>query len=71
MFYVSKAVCDGGENDCGDGFGGDVSLCVVSVTVKMKSMLLNNVSKRKHVDDEKEGAKHRALGDSVGDGGSA
>lgn len=44
-FDVSQVVCDGGENDRDDGCGRDVQLCVVSVTVKMKSMAANGVSK--------------------------
>lgn len=39
VFNVDRAVCDGGENDRGDQFDGDVKLCVVSVVVEVKSVV--------------------------------
>lgn len=57
-FYVGEAVGEGGENSCGDGFGGDVDLSVVSIAVKVKSMAADDVTKWKHVEDEEDGTKH-------------
>lgn len=68
-FNISEAVCDGGDNDWGDGFGRDVDLCVVGIAVKAESMVAKDVTEGKHVDDEEEGAKHRTLGNSGGDRG--
>lgn len=44
---------------------------VVSIAVKLETMVADDVSKGKHIEDEKEGAKHRSLGDTLGDVGCA
>ena len=51
-----------------DGFGGYVQLNVVSVTVKMETMVMNNLTKGEEVEDEEERTKHRTLGDSLAQG---
>ena len=53
----------------GDGFYGDVRLDVISLAVST-----DDIAKGEHVEDEKEGTKHRTLGDALGQrggGGSA
>ena len=56
----------GGSSNC---FGGEVKLGVVGVAVKMEAMAAEDLTKGEDVDYEKERAKHRALGDTVGDRG--
>ena len=53
----------------GDGCGGEVELCVVGVAVEMEAMAAEDLTKGKDVEDKQERAKHRALGDTVGDRG--
>ena len=49
----------------GDGFGGKVQLRVVGITVEVNAMAAQDMSKGEDVQYEEEGAKHRALGDTV------
>ena len=53
----------------GDGFGWEVQLCIIGVAVEVEAMAAEDLSKGENVYDEEEGAKHRALGDTVGYGG--
>ena len=48
-----------------DGFGGEVKLCVVGVTVEPEAMVMEDLTKWKHVQNEEEWTKHRTLGDTV------
>ena len=43
-----------GVSGSGDGFGGDVDLDVVSVAVKVETMVVYDVDKGQHVQDEVE-----------------
>ena len=56
-FDVSETVGERGKNGWSEGFGGDVELSIVSIAVEMKSMAADDVTKWKHVDNEKDGAK--------------
>jgi hypothetical protein len=47
-----------------DGFGGGVKLCVIGVTMEPESMVTEDLTTRKHVQNE-EWTKHRTLGDTV------
>jgi len=44
-------------------------LGVVSVAVEVETTTTDDFSKRKDVNDEEEGTKHRTLGDTAGDCG--
>ena len=50
----------------GDGFGGDVELDIIGVAVKVETMVADDVAMGKQVKYEEERAKHRALGDALG-----
>ena len=52
-----------------DGLGGNVKLGVIGIAVKVETVVAYDVSKGKHVEDEEEGAKHRTLGNTLGDWG--
>ena len=39
---------------------------VIGVAVKLKVLATNDFAKGEHVEDEEEGAKHRTLGDALG-----
>ena len=54
---------------CGDGFGGEVQLRVVGVAVEVDTVAAKDLSKGEDIQYEEEGAKHRALGDTVSDRG--
>lgn len=45
-------------------------MSVIGIAVKMESMVADDMTEGKHVDSEEEGAKHRTLGNTMGDGGS-
>lgn len=53
-----------------DGFGGYVNLDVVSITVETEAVAMDNLTEREEVEDEEERAKHGALWDALGQGGS-
>ncbi len=53
----------------GDGFGGDVELNFVGVTMEVKVVATDDVTERKEAEDEKEETKHQTLRDAVGQGG--
>lgn len=50
----------------GDGFRVDIKLDIISITVKLQSMTMNEFSKWEHVKYEEEGTKYRMLGDTLG-----
>ena len=52
-----------------EGFGGEVQLGVVSVTVKVQIEVADDMTKGKNVTDEEKGTKDRALGDTLRDRG--
>ena len=58
IFNFCETVAEG-------GVGGDVQLDIVGVTVKMESMLTDDLAKGEDVEDEEEGTKHRPLGDTL------
>ena len=64
-FNFCETVAEGGVGGVGDGLGGDVQLDIVGVTVKMESMLTDDMAKGEDVEDEEEGTKHRPLGDTL------
>ena len=52
----------------GDGFGWEVELCIIGVAMEVEAVAAEDLSQGEDVHDKKEGAKHRALGNSVGYG---
>ena len=69
--YCRDAVFNVGEGWMVDGFGGEVQLGVVSVTVEIQVEVADDVTKGKDVTDEEKGTKDRALGDTLCDRGEA
>ncbi len=57
-FYFRDAVGKGRERGRSDGFGGNVELGVVGKAVKLKSMMVDYLTKRKTVQNKEEGAKN-------------
>ena len=49
-----------------DGFGGEVELSIIGITVKLEAMAAEDLSKWEHVEDEEKGTKHGTLGDAMG-----
>ena len=50
-----------------NGLGGEVELSIDGITMKLKAMAAEDLSKWEHVEDEEKGTKHRTLGDAMGD----
>ena len=69
VFDVSDAVGKGGEDGGSDGFGGDVELRVIGITVEEETMAADDVTEGEHIDEEEYWTKYGALGDSVRDRG--
>lgn len=44
-FNVSEAVGDSGVGGRGDGFSGDVELNIIGITVKVETMVVNDIAK--------------------------
>lgn len=59
---------EGGGWEGGSGFGGNVELGVVRVTVEMDVIFTENQTKWDEIYDEKNRAKDRALGNTGGEG---
>lgn len=55
-FQVAKAGCEGGVDGRGDGFGGEVELGIISITVEAEAMAPEDFTKGKDVEDEEERA---------------
>ena len=53
----------------GDGFGGEVQLCVIGITVEFEAVAAQDLSEGEDVQDEEEGARYRALRDTMVEGG--
>ena len=51
---VFHAGDEGGGRDGGGGFGGDVDLCVIGITVKVDPMMMEDCAQGEEVDDEEE-----------------
>ena len=65
-FDFSEAVGQSGVSYSSDGFSTHVELDVVAIAVEMETMMTDDVTKEKHVEDEKERTKHQTLGDTLG-----
>ncbi len=68
-FDVCEAGGEGGVGGCRNSRGVEVELDVCA-TMKLKAMLSEDLSKWQDIDDEKQGTKYRALGDTMSDWGS-
>ena len=62
VFYFSDAVSKGGGWKRGGGFGGEIELGVIGITVKMDVVFTEDIAKGKEVDDEEKGPQDRSLG---------
>ena len=69
VFYFSQAGGEGGVGGSSDGFRWEVQLCVIGVAVKVEAMAAEDLTEGEDVNDEEEGAKHGALGNTVGNRG--
>lgn len=49
-----------------DGISGDVELDIISVGMEQETMLMEDVTEGKQIQDEEEGTKLRTLGDTLG-----
>ena len=61
---IGEAVGQGGGYSCSDGFGRDVDLDIIAVTLEVKTMFAY-IFEWQDVKDEKERTKHRTLGDAL------
>ena len=57
-FYCCQTGFVVGERGVVGGFGAEVNLCVVSVTVKVQVVVAENLTKGEDVDDKEEGAEY-------------
>ena len=69
VFYFRNAISRGGGRESGRGFGGEVELGVISITVEVNVKFVEDIAEGKEVDDEEEGPQDRALGHTSSDGG--
>ena len=58
QFNFSEAVGQSGMSCCGDGFDGDIELDVIGIAEQVEPMMVYNVNKWEHVDDEQDRTKH-------------
>lgn len=73
-FNVCQTLSEGGVDTGVYGCGGDVKLNVVSITMKTETMMTDDITKGKNVEDKEERTKHRTLGNTLrerGYGGGA
>lgn len=64
-FHFSETVTEYGGGCGGDGFGKDVQLNVITITMKLEAMTIGDFAKGEHVEDEKARTKPRPLGDTL------
>lgn len=57
-YHISQVICEGGEYGRCDGIIRNEKQGIVGEAVKLYSVVVYNVVKRQHVEDEEEGAKH-------------
>ena len=69
-FDIGETGGEGGVGGWSDGFGGKVELSVVGKAMKTEAMAAEDLAEGEHVQDEKEGAEYRTLGDTVSEWGS-
>lgn len=64
--YLLGSWC-GRKSGGSDGFGGDVQLGDIGVPVEIETMVVYDVTKRKHVNEKEAVTKHWVLGDTLRD----
>ena len=61
-FYFRDAISKGGGRESGRGFGGEVELGVISITVEVNVKFADAIAEGKEVNDEEYGAPGQSPG---------
>jgi hypothetical protein len=60
---------EGGGRESRGGFGGQVELGIICITMELNIIFTEKMAKREEIDNEQEGSKDRTLGYTRGEGG--
>ena len=64
-----EAIGEGGWREGRGGFGGQVELGIICITMELNIIFTEKKPKREEIDNEQEGSKERSLGYTRGEGG--